>query len=84
MPRFRVVPTKRFEDDFRELRSKIQGQVLKALERIAADPHRGQKLTQVKVVRWRYRVGDYRIRYDIEGQDVVLHVVRHRKEVYRS
>ncbi len=38
MPQFRVVPTKRFEDDFRELPHKIQGQVLKALERIAADP----------------------------------------------
>lgn len=28
-------------------------------------------------------LGDYRIQYDIERQAVVLHAVRHRKEVYR-
>ena len=83
MSRFRLVPTKRFEDDFRELPKKIQGQVLKALERIQTDPHRGQKLTGAEVGQWRYRVDDYRIRYDIERQAIVLHVVRHRKEVYR-
>lgn len=83
MPAFRLVPTKRFEDDFRSLPKKIQGQVLKALERLAVDPHRGQKLTNVPVGQWRLRVGDYRIRYDTAGQDVILHTVRHRKEVYR-
>lgn len=76
MPSFRLVPTKRFEDDFRELPKRIQGQVLKALDRVRADPHRGQKLTGTKVGQWRYRVGDYRVRYDISGHVVVLHVVR--------
>ena len=73
MPLFRLVPTRRFEDDFRELPKKVQGQVLKALERIEANPHRGQKLTGTKVGQWRYRVGDYRIRYDIDGRVVILH-----------
>ncbi len=84
MPQFRLVPTKRFEDDFQDLPKKVQGQVLKSLERIEADPHRGQKLVAAKVGQWRYRVGDYRIRYDIENSVVVLHVVRQRKEVYRQ
>jgi len=83
MPAFRLVPTRRFEDDFRVLPKKVQGQVLKALDRIQADPHRGQRLVNVRVGRWRCRVGDYRVRYDIEGQTVILHIVRHRKEVYR-
>ena len=84
MASFRLVPTKRFEDDFRELPRRIQGQVLNALDRIHADPHRGQKLAGTKVGQWRYRVGDYRIRYDIEGPAIILHVVRHRKDVYRG
>lgn len=84
MPEFRLVPSKRFEDDFRELPSKIQGQVLKALARIKSDPHHGLKLKGVEIGKYRYRVGDYRIRYDIEGSHVYLHVVRHRKEVYRT
>ena len=83
MPGFTVVPSKRFEDDFRDLPKEIQGQVLKVLKRIQTDPHRGRKLGGVAVGRWRYRVGDYRIRYDIKESVVYLHVVRHRKEVYR-
>lgn len=84
MPEFKLVPSKRFEDDFRELPKKIQGQVLKALDRIKNDPHHGQKLKGVEIGQWRYRVGDYRIRYDVEASDIYLHVVRHRKEVYRG
>jgi len=83
MPGFTVVPSRRFEDDFRDLPKEIQGQVLKALERIQTDPHRGRKLGGVAVGQWRYRVGDYRIRCDIKGSVIYLHVVRHRKEVYR-
>ncbi|MYC14748.1 MAG: hypothetical protein F4Y39_13545 [Gemmatimonadetes bacterium] len=31
---------------------------------------------------WRIRHGDYRLRYDIFGQEVVLYSFRHRREVY--
>lgn len=81
MPRFHFVPTKNFEEDFQKPK-KVQGHVLRAPERIEADPHRGQKLVATKVAQWCYRVGDYRIRYDIGTSVVILHVVRHRKEVY--
>lgn len=84
MRQFTLVPSKRFEDDFRDLPKTIQGQVLKVLERIKRDPYHGQKLKGVEIGQYRYRVGDYRIRYDIEGATIYLHVVRHRKEVYRE
>ena len=78
-----VVPSKRFEDDFRVFPKDIQRLVLNAINRIKSNPHRGQKLRGVSVGEWRYRVSDYRIRYDIEGPTVYLHVVRHRQDVYR-
>jgi len=31
---------------------------------------------------WRIRAGEYRLRYDIFGTDVVLYSFRHRKEAY--
>jgi mRNA-degrading endonuclease RelE of RelBE toxin-antitoxin system len=31
---------------------------------------------------WRLRWRDYRVRYDIFGEEVVLHSFRHRKEAY--
>ena len=33
---------------------------------------------------WRIRSGDYRMRYDIIGNDVVLYSFRHRKDAYRD
>ena len=35
---------------------------------------------------YRLRVGDYRIIYgvDVEAKEVVIHYVRHRREVYRN
>ena len=30
----------------------------------------------------RIRVGDYRIRYDLEGEEVLLYRVRHRRDMY--
>jgi len=48
-----------------------------------ADPYRGRKLHGPRIGRWRWRVGDYRIRYDVGAREVHLHVVRHRKDVYR-
>ena len=33
---------------------------------------------------WRLRVGDYRLRYHVLGQDVGLYSFRHRREAYYS
>jgi mRNA-degrading endonuclease RelE of RelBE toxin-antitoxin system len=54
-----------------------------AIEWIAQNPHAGIRVRHKETGGWRWRVGDYRIRYDIAGNDVVLHRVRHRREIYR-
>lgn len=42
------------------------------------------KLASIKIGKWRIRIGDYRIRYDIEGDKVVLLRILHRKDIYRK
>ncbi|MFO7540585.1 MAG: type II toxin-antitoxin system RelE/ParE family toxin [Chloroflexota bacterium] len=32
---------------------------------------------------YRLRVGDYRVLFEIEGNEVVIYRIRHRKDVYR-
>jgi len=32
---------------------------------------------------YRLRVGDYRVLFEVEGENVVIYRVKHRKEVYR-
>ncbi|MDH5597145.1 MAG: type II toxin-antitoxin system RelE/ParE family toxin [Candidatus Peregrinibacteria bacterium] len=40
------------------------------------------KLTDADLGRLRYRVGDYRIIFDIDGDKLIIYQVGHRKDVY--
>ena len=84
MPRYSLVIARRFRQDLRRLDGQMHRRVLEVLERLQEDPFQGQRLTNVTIGQWRIRVGDYRIRYDIEGEQVLLYRVRHRREIYRD
>jgi mRNA-degrading endonuclease RelE of RelBE toxin-antitoxin system len=66
----------------------VQERMLKAIGALEtspfAPPPRIKRLKGKGVGQWRLEVWPYRIRYDVEGNDVVLYRVRHRKEVYRD
>lgn len=81
--KYKLVITHRFEKDFRKLDFQVQERILKALEKLEETPWLGEKVFAEQTGIYRYRVGDYRIRYDILGEEVVLLKVRHRKEIYR-
>jgi len=38
--------------------------------------------TSIAIQSRRIRVGDYRIRYDLEGEEILLYRVRHRRDIY--
>ncbi|HZV88333.1 MAG TPA: type II toxin-antitoxin system RelE/ParE family toxin [Candidatus Binatus sp.] len=90
---FRVVTTPSFEREFRKL-SQRNAKLLEALEELIAilveDPHgrTGQhpikKLEGLKPGegQWRVRWREYRLRYDVFGNEVVLHSFRHRRDAY--
>lgn len=41
-------------------------------------------LTKPADAQYRYRVGNYRILFDLVGNDIVILYVQHRKDVYRK
>jgi mRNA interferase RelE/StbE len=82
MPNWRIVATSSFVKDFRNLSVSLQGRILKDLEALRLNPYSGLKLTSTKAGKWRIRIGNYRIRYDIIGNDIILHRVRHRSRIY--
>ena len=43
-----------------------------------------ESLTKPADAQYRFRVGVYRILFDIEGQNIVILHVQHRREVYRK
>ena len=84
VPHYNLVISNRFRRDLRRLDADTHRRVIEALEELQEDPYRGRQLTDVRIGQWRIRVGDYRIRYDIEGTRVLLYRVRHRRDIYRD
>jgi mRNA-degrading endonuclease RelE of RelBE toxin-antitoxin system len=91
---WRVLTTPSFEREFKRLIRKNPG-IRKLLEQtigiLEADPlnvTRSHDIKQLKDIRpgegqFRIRKGEWRLRYDVSGRDVILHSFRHRREAYR-
>ncbi len=83
--RYRIVATKTFIKDLKKVPPRMFGLIAEKKNQLAVNPYFvGKKLTNMPFGQWRTRVGDYRIRYDIEGDEVVLLMIRHRKDIYKK
>ena len=90
---FRVLTTPAFEREFRAI-SKKDSTLIRAFEELieilSNDPHNRSGRHKIKKLaglkpgegQWRVRWRDYRLRYDILENEVVLHSFRHRKDAY--
>ena len=80
-----IVYPKHFERDFKKLPEDIQRQVILKLQSLEKDPLKNcRKLEAVEAGHFRARCGNYRIRYDIDKKYIILHSVKHRKDIYRK
>lgn len=90
---FEVTTTRAFDRSMKRLaKSDVRISVLfeRLLAVLSNDPYNTSrryditKLTDVDQGdgQWRIRTGVYRLRYDIEGRNVILHSINHRREAY--
>ncbi len=72
------------EKDIRELPAVVVRRVRNGLERLAGDPRLGKPLQESLSPWWSYRVGDYRVLYEIRDAELVVLVVMlgHRRQIY--
>jgi len=85
--RYVVRLTPSFQRDLEALPRAAQERILGAIRRLETSPF-GPPSTIMKLKgkgagQWRLEVWPYRVRDDIQGDDVVLCRVRHRKDIYR-
>lgn len=75
------------EKDFRRLPKPVVPRVMERMESLRDNPlpHQSLKLAGAEQL-YRVRVGDYRVVYgvDHDAKQVIIHHVRHRREVYRG
>jgi len=82
--KYQLVYTNRAVKDIEKLdvktRSRIGDALLKHKDRLIAQSTR---LTDPRIGTYRYRVGDYRVVFDVEGSEIVVLRVGHRREIYK-
>jgi mRNA interferase RelE/StbE len=83
-PRYRIVHTPRFERHFRKLSSESQRRVAEKALLLEIDPAAGKPLHGDLKGLFSLRVGRHRVVYEIQDQRIILHMVAHRRAVYRS
>ena len=72
--------------DFRALQADLSLRIIRAFDRIKAEPEVGKPLQGPYRGLRSYRVGDWRIVYriDADSKIVLIYRIGHRRDVYRS
>ena len=83
--KYRLVYTHRAIRDIERLDAKIERRIGKALLRYEEDPLKyAERLTDSRFGTYRFRIGDYRVVFDLEGNEIVVLRIGHRKNIYRK
>lgn len=81
---YNLVYTRRAEKDIKKLDSSIKSRIGNALLKLQDNPLLySEKLSDPALGTYKFRIGDYRVIFDIEGTDVVILRVGHRREIYK-
>ncbi|NWF72278.1 MAG: type II toxin-antitoxin system RelE/ParE family toxin [Nitrospirae bacterium] len=82
--KYRLVYTHRAIRDIDALDTSIKQRIGKTLLRYESDPlQHAESLRQSELGSYRFRIGDYRVVFDLEGDEIVILRVGHRREIYR-
>ena len=81
---YNLVYTRKAEKDIKKLDSSIKSRIGNALLKLQDNPLLySDKLSDPALGTYKFRIGDYRVIFDIEGNDVVVLRVGHRREIYK-
>lgn len=81
---YKLTYTPRAERDIKKLDPATKNRIGKALLKLQENPLLySDKLSDPSIGTYRFRIGDYRVIFDIEGIDIVVLRIGHRKEIYR-
>ena len=82
--KYELVYTHRAVKDIDKLDPKIKTRIGEALIRHKDNlVSQSTKLTDPRIGTYRFRVGDYRVIFDVKGSEIVIIRVGHRREIYK-
>ena len=81
---YKIVFTRSAAKDISKLEPEVKEKIGDAIRRYGRDPlNYARKMIGPSLGSYRFRIGDYRVIFDIEGDEIVVLRVGHCKEIYR-
>jgi mRNA interferase RelE/StbE len=82
---YKLIYTQRAIRDINKLETNFKERIGKTLLRYQANPFKhAEPLSDSNLGSYRFRVGNYRIIFDVEGDKIIILRVGHRKEIYKK
>lgn len=82
---YKLLYTKTAAKDIQKLDRVVKKRLKKKLEEYSQDPvSHAKRPTNTLIGTYRFRIGNYRVVFDIEGNTMVILRVGHRSEIYRK
>jgi mRNA interferase RelE/StbE len=81
---FEIVFTHRALQDLDSIDANTQQRIALKLKEYAFDPRKNaRKLINPKIGTYRFRIGDYRVIFDIDNTTIVILRIGHRSSIYK-
>lgn len=81
---YKILYTQTAFSDIKKLDSIVKKRLKKKIEIFSKNPiNNAKKMIHFSVGSYLWRVGDYRIIFDIEGKTIIILRIRHRRESYK-
>ena len=82
---YRLTYTQRSLKDIAKLDRIVKKRIARKLLDFQKDPLKfSEPLKEYKFGKRRFRIGNYRVAFDIEGKEIVILRIGHRREIYKG
>ena len=82
---YELIYTRRAAKDIDKLEQKVKERIKGGLEKYKGEPFQfATKLAATEIGTYRFRIGDYRVVFDMEDDKIIVLRVGHRREIYRG
>ncbi|RKY73276.1 MAG: type II toxin-antitoxin system RelE/ParE family toxin [Candidatus Latescibacterota bacterium] len=82
--KYRIIFTRRALKDWEKVPKEVRERIGEKLRAYSEDPFAyARKLISPKIGSYGFRIGDYRVIADIEGDEIVVLRVGHRRDIYQ-
>ncbi|MDY6993363.1 MAG: type II toxin-antitoxin system RelE/ParE family toxin [Pseudomonadota bacterium] len=81
---YKIVLTARAVKDLEQINVQEKQKIASKLQQYAHDPkHYARRLTNSRLGDYRFRIGDYRVVFDIENHQLIILRIGLRKDIYK-